>query len=234
MRQNREFVSRVVTWAAGQGIGQFLDLGAGLPTYPAVHEAARQVMASARVVYLDSDPAVVAQAQSLLAGTDVVTAVRADLTQPERVMSPQTVGDLLDPAAPVCVLIASVLHFMTTQAARDLVSRYARLLCPGNALAVSVFGSDDPVVAERARQAYTATPTYAHSRDDVASFLTEAGLTLAEPGVVLAHEWRPDLPDPGLTATGPVRVLAAVGILARQSNQRCGGTVRTQTRCHRA
>jgi len=35
VRQNREFVSRVVTWAAGRGIRQFLDLGAGLPTHPA-------------------------------------------------------------------------------------------------------------------------------------------------------------------------------------------------------
>ena len=214
VRQNRAFVNRVVTWAAGQGIGQFLDLGAGLPTHPAVHEAARQVIASARVVYVDSDPAVVAQARSLLAGTDGVIAVKADLTQPERVMSPQTLGDLLDPAAPMCVLIASVLHFMTTEAARDLVSRYARLLSPGSVLAVSVFGSDDPEVAERARQAYTATRTYAHSRDDVTSFLTDAGLALAEPGVVLAHAWRADVPDPGLTTTGPVRVLAAVGILA--------------------
>ncbi len=39
---NRAFVGRAVTWAAGQGIGQFLDLGAGLPTRPAVHEAARR------------------------------------------------------------------------------------------------------------------------------------------------------------------------------------------------
>lgn len=38
-RDNRAFVGRAVTSAAEQGIGQFLDLGAGLPTRPAVHEA---------------------------------------------------------------------------------------------------------------------------------------------------------------------------------------------------
>jgi O-methyltransferase involved in polyketide biosynthesis len=217
VRQNREFVNRVVTWAAGRGVCQFLDLGAGLPTHPAVHEAAREVIASARVVYVDSDPVVVLHAQSLLAGPDGVTAVRADLTRPERVMSRQVLGDLLDPAEPMCVLIAAVLHFMSAEAARDLVSGYARLLPPGSVLAVSVFGSDDPEVAQQARQAYTATRTYTHSREDVASFLAGAGLELVEPGVVPAHAWRGGMPDPGLTVTGPLRVLAAVGILAAEA-----------------
>jgi O-methyltransferase involved in polyketide biosynthesis len=214
VRQNRAFVNRVVTWAAGQGIRQFLDLGAGLPTHPAVHETARQAIASARVLYVDDDPVVVLHAQSLLAGPDGVTAIRADLAQPERLMSRQTLGDLLDPAEPMCVLIAAVFHFMSAEAARDLVSRYARQLAPGSVLAVSVIGSDDPHVAEQARQAYTATRTYTHSREDVASFLTGAGLELVEPGVVLAHAWRGDMPDSGPYVTGPMRVLAAVGILA--------------------
>jgi hypothetical protein len=29
---NKQFVSRAVTWVAGQGVGQFIDLGAGMPT----------------------------------------------------------------------------------------------------------------------------------------------------------------------------------------------------------
>jgi len=214
VRQNRAFVNRVVTWAAGKGIRQFLDLGAGLPTRPAVHEAAREAIASARVMYVDNDPVVVLHAQSLLASPDEVAAVRADLTQPEPVMSRQTLGDLIDSAEPICVLIAAVLHFMSADTARGLIARYARLLAPGSVLAVSVFGSDDPQVAERARQAYTATRTYTHSREDVASFLTDAGLELVEPGVVVAHAWRGNMPDPGVTVTGQLRVLAAVGTLA--------------------
>jgi O-methyltransferase involved in polyketide biosynthesis len=213
VRQNRAFVNRVVTWAARRGIGQFLDLGAGLPTHPAVHEAAREAIASARVVYVDSDPVAVLHAQSLLANPDGVAAVRADLTRPELVMSRQTLGGVIDSAEPICVLLAAVLHFMSADAARDLIVRYARLLPLGSVLAVSVFGSDDPQVAERARQAYTATRTYTHSREDVASFLTDAGLDLVEPGVVVAHAWRGDMPDAGLSVTGPLRVLAAVGSL---------------------
>ncbi len=31
VRENRAFVTRAVTWAARQGIGQFVDLGTGAP-----------------------------------------------------------------------------------------------------------------------------------------------------------------------------------------------------------
>jgi S-adenosyl methyltransferase len=41
---SRQFVGRVVTWATEQGIRQFLDLGAGLPTHPPLHETAREIM----------------------------------------------------------------------------------------------------------------------------------------------------------------------------------------------
>jgi O-methyltransferase involved in polyketide biosynthesis len=213
VRQNRAFINRVVSWAAGRGIAQFLDLGAGLPTHPAVHEAARKVIASARVLYVDVDPVVVLHAESLLASPQGVAAVRADLTQPELVMSPQTLADHIDPAQPLCVLIAAVLHFMSAEAARGLIAGYVRLLPPGSVVAVSVFSSDDPQVAERAREVYTATQTYTHSRQDLASFLTGAGLELVEPGAVVAHAWRNDGSDPGLATPGPLQALAAVGSL---------------------
>jgi len=34
VRENRAFVVQAVSWAARQGIGQFIDLGAGLPRLP--------------------------------------------------------------------------------------------------------------------------------------------------------------------------------------------------------
>jgi hypothetical protein len=40
------------------GIGQFIDLGAGLPASPSVHQAARAVLPAARVAYVDIDPVV--------------------------------------------------------------------------------------------------------------------------------------------------------------------------------
>jgi len=43
VRENRAFVTQAITWAARQGIGQFIDLGAGLPTVQNTHEVARAV-----------------------------------------------------------------------------------------------------------------------------------------------------------------------------------------------
>jgi hypothetical protein len=49
VRENRAFVTEAVGWAPGQGISQFIDLGAGLPARPSVHQAAREVIPTARV-----------------------------------------------------------------------------------------------------------------------------------------------------------------------------------------
>ena len=60
---NKRFQTRAVTYVAGHGVRQFLDIGSGLPTSPvpapdaepqwlATHEAARQVMPDAMVAYV--------------------------------------------------------------------------------------------------------------------------------------------------------------------------------------
>jgi hypothetical protein len=65
-RANRAFITAAVGKAVRAGVGQFLDLGAGLPTHPAVHEAARAVNPDASVVYVDNDPVVISHATALL------------------------------------------------------------------------------------------------------------------------------------------------------------------------
>ena len=56
-KENRKFLGRAVQFLAGEaGIGQFLDLGTGLPTRGNVHQVAQQVNPTARVVYVDNDP----------------------------------------------------------------------------------------------------------------------------------------------------------------------------------
>ena len=60
------FVAQAVAWAAWQGIGQFIDLGAGLRASPAVHQTARAALPSTRVAYIDIDPVVLSHARALL------------------------------------------------------------------------------------------------------------------------------------------------------------------------
>jgi len=87
VRENRAFVIQAVSWAARQGIGQFIDLGAGLPAAPPTHQAARAVLPSARVAYVDIDPVVLSHARALLTTDDDVTAVAVDLRNPAAVMA---------------------------------------------------------------------------------------------------------------------------------------------------
>ncbi|MFQ6328800.1 SAM-dependent methyltransferase [Nocardia sp. CWNU-33] len=64
----RQFLLHSVQLAAEAGVRQFIDIGAGIPISPNVHEVAQQVDASARVVSIDYDPVVYAHGNALLAG----------------------------------------------------------------------------------------------------------------------------------------------------------------------
>ena len=46
VHDNKKFLTRAVSWVASQGIGQFIDLGAGLPTAPSTQETAVEIAAS--------------------------------------------------------------------------------------------------------------------------------------------------------------------------------------------
>jgi S-adenosyl methyltransferase len=209
-RDNRCFVGRAVTWAAGQGIRQFLDLGAGLPTHPAVHETAREITPDARVCYVDNDPVVVTHARALLTKPVGVDVAEADLSDPVGVLEHPAVTKIIDWSEPVCVLLAMVLHFYDPAMARELASGYASRLAPGSVLAISSGRNDDPDMWQRMRENYTAATTYNHTRDELRSFF--GTLQLVPPGLALARTWRggmavvPDRPP------GPAYVLAAVGV----------------------
>jgi len=100
VQENRAFVTQAVTWAARKGIGQFIDLGAGLPASPSVHQAARAVLPSARVAYVDIDPVVLSHARALLATDNGVTAISADLRDPAGVLAHPELRAVIDPARP--------------------------------------------------------------------------------------------------------------------------------------
>lgn len=206
-RDNRAFVERAVTWAATRGIGQFLDLGAGLPTSPYVHEVARAVVPGSRVAYVDDDRVVVSHIRALFAHwDDGIAAVQADLAAPAVVLANPELRAVIDPGQPVCVLLGLVLHFIDADAAREVVAGYGRLAPPGSVIAVSTLCCADEELFGRTRKAYTPAELYNHSREQTAGFL--GGLEVIPPGVVVGRAWRGGMPDPGLRPGGPVYVLA--------------------------
>ena len=194
-RENRAFLAETVTWAAGQGIGQFIDLGAGLPATPAVHQTAQAVLPGARVAYVDRDPMVLSHARALLAAPGVA-AVAADLRDPAAVLADPDLRAVMDPAEPACVILGAVLHFLDAGTARAVTAGYARLIAPGSCLVISCATFDDETLAKRLATEYTAGPFINHSREDVRSFF--AGLEMVGPGVSEAATWRSWQPEPVL------------------------------------
>jgi S-adenosyl methyltransferase len=209
-RDNRRFVGQAVTWAAGQGIRQFLDLGAGLPTHPAVHEIACEVIPDARVCYVDNDPVVVTHARALLTGPAGVDVAEVDISDPAGVLEHPGVASIIDRSEPVCVLLAMVLHFYDPVMARELAGGYASRIAPGSALAISCGRNDDPAMWQRMRENYTAATTYNHTRDELRSFF--GTLQLVPPGLALARAWRGGMAEVPDRPPGPAYVLAAVGV----------------------
>src|SRR6266487_3573666 len=56
VRANRAFLGRAVRFLTGEaGIGQFLDIGTGLPTADNTHEVAQAMAPESRIVYVDND-----------------------------------------------------------------------------------------------------------------------------------------------------------------------------------
>jgi SAM-dependent methyltransferase len=192
---SRTFHSTAVTSLAGSGVTQFIDVGCGLPTAPAIHAAVLGARRDATVVYVDHDPAVVSHAAALLPAVRPpaqLRVVEGDLAEPEALLwSLQTMLDLSRPACLVLGLVLQVLDFGT---ARAVVGVLSRGLAPGSYVIVTCGAGD----AGRLPDAVAGSGLTAQ---DVESFL--AGLELQAPGVQLEPA-ESGSAEPGL-------VLCAVG-----------------------
>jgi hypothetical protein len=187
VRDNREFVAVVARQAAERGIVQFLDLGAGLPTRPSVHEAAREVNPLARVVYVDNDPVVVSHARALLATGEGLAVTPADLRDPAAVLADPVVRDVIDPAQPVCVILAAVVHFLPAAQATEIAAGFIRPLAAGSWLAVSFAHFTDEELLARLYALHTTAQFRNHGTAQLAAFL--AGLDLIPPGIADVRRW---------------------------------------------
>ena len=205
-RENRAFLIAAAGWAARQGIGQFIDLGAGLPASPSVHQAARAVLPAARVAYVDIDPVVLTHAVALLATGDGVAAVDADLRDPAAVLGHQDLQAVINPGRPACVILGAVVHFLDPQAACAVTAGYVSLMAPGSCLVLSCARCEDETLAKQLAEEYTAATWYNHSPADIVEFFD--ALELIGPGVTEARTW-PKRPPGADDRNG--HVLAGVG-----------------------
>jgi SAM-dependent methyltransferase len=190
---SRTYAAGCVTRIARAGVDQYLDLGAGLPTRPSTHEAARAVLPRARVAYVDHDPVVTEHGRALVPAG--VRYLEGDLAEPEAILSHGDLAGFLDFSRPVCLVLALALPVLDPGTARAVVGVLVRAAAPGSYLVVTLPAGRSGGLPESVwPDGLTA--------GDLASFF--AGLELLAPGIhegaVLAAAGVKPVPGP---PTGP-------------------------------
>ncbi|GAA1023451.1 hypothetical protein Aple_095710 [Acrocarpospora pleiomorpha] len=135
-RINRKFLGDVVTFMVREcGIRQFVDVGAGLPTQNNVHQVAQAAAPDARVVYVDNDPVVCVHGRAILASSEGVAMIEADIADSEKITMEAAKTGLIDWSEPVGVLMVAVLHHVADP--YDQVAKIREAMAPGSYLVVS-------------------------------------------------------------------------------------------------
>ncbi|WP_017615794.1 SAM-dependent methyltransferase [Nocardiopsis salina] len=145
---NRAFLTRAVDHVARQGVLQYLDLGAGLPTVENTHNVAQRADPRARVVYVDNDPVVLVHGRALLTDRPGTAFVLSDLRDIDGILDSDEVRALIELDVPVCLMLVSMVHCLPDEDRPfDLVRRTMDRLAPGSYLIYSHLVSDDPGTA---------------------------------------------------------------------------------------
>ncbi|MEU3962984.1 SAM-dependent methyltransferase [Streptomyces buecherae] len=215
-RANRAFMHRSVHYLTSIGIRQFIDIGTGIPTAPNVHEVAQQVAADTRVVYVDNDPIVLAYSEQLLDSTSegVTRYVEADASDARAVLAAVEATGCVDFTRPVAVNLHALLHFMPDAfEPHAIVKALMNRVVPGSYLSLSHVTLDFEPAAWRAiAEIYTkaGTPAQVRSHAEIARFFD--GLEMVDPGLTVAHRWRPQpASGPSLVSDTDVSLYAGVG-----------------------
>jgi hypothetical protein len=213
LQANRAFLRRAVAFAVSAGVGQFLDLGSGIPSVRNVHQVAQQLDPTARVVYVDSDPIAMMLSRDILAGNPNAVALHADAMRPEQLLQHTDLTSMLDFNQPVTVLLLAFLHFITDDsAAASLVRVLREAMAPGSYLVMTHASN---IFAERSARTLAVynqatSPVTLRSQQQIETFFD--GFELVEPGLVPTPLWRPESKD-DLFVSEPERAqaFAAVG-----------------------
>jgi len=208
----RAFRQRVVRYLVTEaGIRQFLDVGASLAMSGNTHEVAQSLAPDCRVVYVDSDPMVLAHARAQLASLPrssapggAVVALDANLRDPAAILA--AAAETVDLGRPVAILMMATLSFVLDDAAAARIVRsLAGAVPPGSHVALYHQASDlDPAMSVAAARwnAMSDRQIKLRSRAQLTGLLS--GLDLVPPGIMPVTDWRPAPDDPRFERLVPV------------------------------
>ncbi|SIM85051.1 S-adenosyl methyltransferase [Micromonospora cremea] len=193
--ENRMFLQRAVRFLAQQGVRQFLDIGTGIPTADNTHEVAQAIDPTARVVYVDNDPIVLAHARALLSSTaEGHTAyLDADLREPEQILAHPDLRTTLDLSQPVALMLVAILHFIRDdEDPGGILARLVAALPAGSYVVASHVTWEflPPAVIAKLEANNHDGRFRARSTEQFAGLLD--GMELVDPGIVSVARWRAD------------------------------------------
>ncbi|MFI6168802.1 SAM-dependent methyltransferase [Nocardia sp. NPDC051052] len=202
----RDFHSQAVQSAAEAGVRQFIDLGAGMPTYPDVREVARKIEPSARILYVDNDPIVHAHCDALLTGWVGTAALKADIRSRDLIEKIQA-ESVVDFAEPVAVLMTQVMDYVSADEQPEEIIRALReAMAPGSRLVIT--HASDESDADLRHQMIKDTknspaePTF-RTREEIELLIK--GFDIPEPGLVPVQQaLDPELPETRLVVLSAV------------------------------
>jgi hypothetical protein len=205
-KANRQFLFRAVRHLMRQGVRQFIDLGAGVPTMDHTHAVADGLdPGTARVVYVDNEPVAVAHSQMLLeenGDSSRHVAINGDIRAPERLWKQVEDTGIIDFDQPVAVLMIAVLHVQqqdenNVDMGAEIVARYRELLRSGSYLTISHLTDEGvpPEFGERLKklkQLYdsTSSPVIWRSQQQIKDLFGD--FEIIEPGLTWTPLWHPE------------------------------------------
>jgi S-adenosyl methyltransferase len=203
----RAFRQRAVRYLVAEaGIRQFLDIGARLTMSGNTHEVAQSLAPDCRVVYVDSDPMVLAHARALVTSAPggAVAALDADLSEPAALVS--GAAGTLDLGRPVAILLMATLSsILDDAAAAEFLLSLAGAVPAGSHVALYHQASDlDPAMSAAAQRWNAMSGRHITLRSHAQLTALLAGLDLIPPGLVPVTEWRPAPDDPAFEHPVPL------------------------------
>jgi trans-aconitate methyltransferase len=128
---------------ARQGIGQFIDLGCGLPAATSACAAVQKINPCAQVLYVDHDPVVIVHASALLTGA-TTSVLLADVRDPDALLAAVRLDGLIDLTIPTGLLCTAALdHLPDRDDPWGCLAHMVSALAPGSYLALSHLTGDE-------------------------------------------------------------------------------------------
>lgn len=227
--ENRSWLIRATRFIRAAGVRQFLDLGSGFPdenvSIHNISDSGAGNVEESRVIYVDNDPIVAIKIFNTLSDVDLIgrhNVIRGDIRQADRIWQVAVDEGMFDPARPVGLIAAALLHFVPDEVGDGLMAperamAFLRERCaPGSYLALSHGTLDDANDTDRAQiteiaDDYTArstAPVHLRGRDEITRLFGD--WPMVNPGLAWTPQWRPGDWKRDLDEPAKARILAGV------------------------